>query len=210
MKLIYSLVLLIVPLVGMSQAAEVQKVKNDFEAYRSASLKEQGEKAIEYLDGRVFAYYDSMLMHVRHSDSTTVAELPITDQILVLAIRHRATQEQIQAFTDSTCIVFALNEGMIDKDGVARLDLGEIEITDDFAQASVSSQGEVAPIKFHFYKSDGIWKFDLTQLFPMANLVFEQIFKESGMETNELLFLLLEIASGNKIDEKTIWQPVIK
>lgn len=186
----------------------LEEVKNDFERYRTATLEDRGEDAIQCLDGRVFDYYQVMLEHARKSDSATVASLPLADQLLVLAIRHRATPEQVMAFTDSTCLIFALDEGMIDKEGAANIQIDDVDIDGDFAQATVSSMGEQVPLKFHFYKSDGIWKFDLTQLFPLANEILAGIVTDSGMAPGELVTLLIGMAAGEPVDETSIWQPV--
>ncbi|MEM6397921.1 MAG: hypothetical protein AAF741_16345 [Bacteroidota bacterium] len=219
MRITLYLILSTIPIWSAAQTAEasliaaakkVLEVKKDFEAYRLASLEDRGDEAVGYLDARVLDYYDAMLMHARYSDSAKVADLLLIDQAVVLGIRHRATAEQIKSFTDTTCLVFALDEGMIDKEGVARIQIDAIEIEGDFARATVSSQGEVAPVKFHFYRDGGIWKFDMTQIFPTANLVFNQIQTDSGMEAGEFMIFLLEIASGTPIDEETIWQPIIK
>ncbi|MEM8585044.1 MAG: hypothetical protein AAGF87_12275 [Bacteroidota bacterium] len=216
MKPFSFIALLICPLIAVSQPAEVQKnnkdgaeeVRADFNRYRTATFEDRGADAIKYLDERVFDYYELMLGHARRSDSATVAGLELADQLVVLAIRHRATPEQVMGFTDSTCLIFALDEGMIDKEGAANIQIDDVRIDGDFAEATVSSRGEQLPVQFHFYRTDGVWKFDLTQLFPLANEVMTAIVEDSGMEAGELMIMLIGMASGKTVDESSIWMPI--
>lgn len=97
---------------------------------------------------------------------------------------------------------------MIDKEGAANIQIDDVLIDGDFAETTVSSRGERLPVKFHFYRTDGVWKFDLTQLFPLANEVMASIVEESGMEVDELMSLLIGIASGKAVDDSAIWMPI--
>ncbi|MEM7572529.1 MAG: hypothetical protein AAF433_06495 [Bacteroidota bacterium] len=210
MRLFAVLVLLWLPLSSiLAQNDEVDQVQAAFQGYRAAILNDRGEEAVEYLDRRNFTYYDAILDHIRVSDSTTVAELRFIERFMVLRMRQVNTQEEITRFTDSTFIVYAINEGMIGKDGVSNLQLGEIEITDDFAAAAVIFRGEKTPLKFHFYREAGEWGLDLTHTMTIGQVAIRQAITDSGMVEREFLYLLLEVLSGKAVDETVIWRPTL-
>ena len=97
---------------------------------------------------------------------------------------------------------------MVGKSSVAGNELGEIIIEENFAKGQLVAAGQKTDYYFHFYKEEGQWKMDITSLFAIANMAFEQMVKESGEEENKYLVSLLELLSGKSI-AADIWKPVL-
>ena len=127
---------------------------------------------------------------------------------MVLSVRHRTTKEDIMSFDGKLLIVYAIKEGMVGKNSVANVSIGEVIIEGDFAKGQLVS-GEKSPFYFHFYKEDANWKLDLTSIFDISNISFQKMAKDSEEKENDFLFNLLEMISGKKTDSE-IWLPTIQ
>ena len=182
-------------------------VRQAFENYKTAILNDRGEEAVSYVDSRTIEYYTDILDKTIYADSLTTSDLSLLDKLMVLSIRQRTASDKILSFDGKSLLVYAIKEGMVGKNSVANNEIGDIEIVDAFAKGQLLHLGNPAPMYFHFYKEAGFWKTDLTALFPMATVAFDQMVKESEMEENEYLLMLLEMVSG-ETPKPNIWNAI--
>ena len=200
---------LIIGQVACGQKSEEKLVVKTFENYKNAILNDKGEDAVRFVDSRTIKYYSEMLELVKTADSTKIETLSILDKLMVFTIRHRTSKEDILKFNGKSLLIYAIESGMVGKNSVANNSIGEVAINKDFAKGQLISNGQKTPIYFHFYKENKQWKVDLTSIFPISMVAFEQMANESGMGENEYLFLLLEMISGEKPESK-IFRPITK
>lgn len=181
-------------------------VRKTFDQYKSSILNDKGEEAVQYVDSRTIQYYSDMLNIVKTADSASVEKLSIMDKFMVFAIRHRTTRAEILSFDGKGLLVYAIRKGMVGKNSVSNNTIGDITIDGDFAKGQLIANGRKVPAYFHFYKETGLWKLDLTALFPLATAAFKGMATDSEQPENDFLFQLLEMVSGNKPGQE-IWKP---
>jgi hypothetical protein len=119
------------------------------------------------------------------------------------------SKEDILSFTGEQLLVYAIKKGMVGKSSVMNISIGDVEIDSAFAKGQLVSSGRKAPFFFHFYRENGIWKIDLTSLFPVSGMAFKQMVEDSGQEENEYLLFLLETIS-NQEPSPNIWKPILE
>ncbi|MFN7495326.1 MAG: hypothetical protein ACK5RG_20575 [Cyclobacteriaceae bacterium] len=206
-KILGVLFLLLTTQLIYGQKSEEELVKKSFDGYKTAILNDKGEEAVKYVDSRTIKYYSDIIESVRTADSTKIETLSILDKLMVFSIRHRTAKSDILSFDGKALLVYAIKSGMVGKNSVTNLAVGEVIIEKEFAKGQLIVNGQKAPFYFHFYKEEGQWKLDLTSLFPISTMAFKKIADESGVDQNEYLFSLLEMITGKKPGAE-IWQPV--
>jgi len=189
------------------QKSEEKLVRKSFDNYKSSILNDKGEEAVKYVDSRTIKYYSDILELVKTADSSKVGKLSILDKLMVFSIRHRTSKEDVLSFDGKTLFVFAIKSGMVGKNSVANSSIGDVTIDSLFAKGQFIANGNKAPLYFHFYKEEQLWKIDLTSLFPISTTAFKKMADDSGQNENEYLFSLLEMITGNKPNSQ-IWQPI--
>jgi hypothetical protein len=189
------------------QKGEDQQVIKSFGNYKSAILNNKGEEAIKYVDSRTVRYYNDILLLVKTADSSKIETLSILDKLMVFSVRHRTSKEDILSFDGKSLLIYAIKSGMVGKNSVANNSIGEVKIEKDFAKGQFISNGQKTPFFFHFYNEEGLWKIDLTSLFPVSTMAFKKMADESGENQNEYLFSLLEMITGRKPGAE-IWKPI--
>jgi len=127
--------------------------------------------------------------------------------LMVFTIRHRASKEEILSFDGKSLIVYAIEKGMVGKNSVMNLTIGEVNTGGNFAKGQIVVNGKPEPYYFHFYKENGVWKIDLTSAFAISATLFEQMAEASGETENDYLFMLLEMITGERPGHK-VWEVV--
>jgi hypothetical protein len=202
----------LIPLVLLMTVCKAQNdqklVMEAFNNYKSAILEDKEQEAVKYVDSRTIKYYSSITDLVKNADSVLVNSLPVVDKLMVFTIRHRATKQEILSFDGKKLLVYAIQHGMVGKNSVANISIGEITINKQFAKGQVISGKEKSPYYFHFYKQEGQWKIDLTSLFHISTAAIKKIIADSGKSENDFLFMVLEGVSGTK-PGPGVWKPTL-
>ncbi|WP_336513834.1 hypothetical protein [Pollutibacter soli] len=193
----------------LGQTAEGKAVKECFEKYKAAIMNDKGEDAANWVDQNTINYYSSVLAKVRNADSATVDQLSLLDKLMVFSIRHRARVEEIKTMDGKGLIVYAIKNGMVGKNSVARNSIGDITINGKKAKGQVLVNDEKTPLYFEFNKEYEVWKMDLTSIFPVSEKAFRGMIDESGETENEFLFRVLKMLTNRDVTGD-IWKPVGK
>lgn len=206
-KILLTIIAAIIYTSGYGKKTEEELVRESFDKYKSSILNDQGTNAIKYVDSRTINYYSEMLDKTKHADSVEVNSMGILDKLMVFAIRHRASKDDILSFDGKGLLVYAIKSGMVGKNSVASNTVGDISIDGKFAKGQLITNGQKTPLYFHFYKEKSVWKLDLTSLFPAGAIAFKKMQEGSGMNENEYLFMLLEMITGKKPGTE-IWNTI--
>ena len=191
---------------AFAQTNEDDLVRASFSAYKSAILNDKGEEAVKYVDSRTIKYYDKILGLVKTADSTTVDRLGLMDKIMVLTVRSKVTPQEVRSFDGSKLLVYAIKSGMVGKNSVSTISVGDVRVDGNFATGQFVNNSVKTPLNLQFYKEGGSWKSDLTALFPASAGSMKSMVERSGKTENEFILFVLETLTGKKQDA-TIWKP---
>ncbi len=178
-----------------------------FEHYKSAIMNGRGEEAVKFVDSRTIRYYSYIVEMVKHADSLKVCSLQLIDRIMVFSIRHRATKNEILSFNGKSLLAYSIKEGMIIKNSVSNVNIGEITISGDMAKGRFLINGKEAPLYFSFYKEEGAWKLNLISQFSNSDASLKKLIRSSGQTENEYIFSLLYKLSNRK-PRPEIWKTI--
>jgi len=192
---------------SFAQATE-QLVKNSFENYKKAILTDNANAALDEVDSRTKKYYRDLLAKIKTLDSAAVEKLPVVDKFTLLVIRHKLPKEEVLNMEGNDLFLYAIESGMVGKNSVSDNTIGKVTIDGEFAKGQLVSKGKEVPFFIHFYKEDSKWRFNLTSLFPLANMSFKKLVADSGKSQTKFLTDLIEMMTGVK-PEASIWKPLL-
>lgn len=189
---------------AQSNANDIQKC---FKAYKAAIIEGRGSDAAELVDNNTLDYYARMLEMSIYADSATVQEVSMIDKMTIFTTRHRIPKDTLLTMNGRTFFIYAINSGMVGKNSVVSLDLGEIDISGQFAKGQIVSAGQASPLSFDFNRENEEWKMDITSIFPASEMTLNQMLKQNGLEENEYIFQMLQFLTNRPVDDK-LWQPL--
>lgn len=196
------------PVCSYGQNTEEALVKACFEGYKQAILTDKGTEAAGMVDSRTMQYYSHLLEMIKTADSAEMRAASLVDRFSVFCVRLKMTREDILQLDGRKLLIYAINSGMVGKNGVVNSTVGTVTVSEDFAKGVCVVDGTPSPLYFHFYKEDHTWKFNITALLPLANDALRNIMDEQGVSEDDLLSRLLQLLTGKKPDGHE-WKPVL-
>jgi hypothetical protein len=184
-----------------------KEIKDCFAGYKASILESNGEEAIKWIDKNTLDYYDRILEVSITGDSATVQNLGLMDKLTVLTVRHRIPQEEVLKMDGNSFFIYAIDAGMVGKNSIMPLEIGDIDISGNFAKGQLIANGQEAPLFFHFNKEGDKWKINITSIFVPSTAGLKQAIKNNGQTENQFIFEMLEILTG-KVVENSVWQPL--
>ncbi|QQS27983.1 MAG: hypothetical protein IPM47_14030 [Sphingobacteriales bacterium] len=205
-------ILLFLPLLFFAFALHGQNhsgkcIKKSFKTYRNALMEENGKKATQRVAKPTIEYYGKMLEHARYSDSITLSSLPLIDKLMVISFRNRVPSGKLMKISPKQSVVYAIDKGMVGKEGLSDLSLGKITVIKKKAEAQLVLNNDPIPVNFVFYKECLRWKIDLTAFFPLATIAIQQTAKDLEMNENELIQFIVQLVEPYQLHPK-LWIPV--
>jgi hypothetical protein len=184
-----------------------EAVRAVFVGYKSAILNSRGDEAISYLARPTIDQYEKYRILALTAPEDELRGEGFMTRMQVLMLRQRVPLEKLEAMDGHALLVHAVNEGWIGKNSVSGVELGEVQINENFAAAGVLLAGAPSPQVFQFMGEEGTWKLDLLFTLKAAEPALRQKAKEAGMEEDQMILLLLETVSGRRADPN-IWKPL--
>lgn len=186
-------------------ASEEVAVKETFDQYKTALVKNDGKSAAEAVSLGTIADYESARKLALEADASELRKISITKRLIVLRLRLEYPYEELKKFSAKGIFVAAVNKGWIGKEGVLTSSLGKVTSSGDSAIGNIVVKGQEITDpnfpKYHFKKESGKWKIDLVAMNNMANAVLSKQVADSGMNENDFLLFVLTIVTKNKVDE---------
>lgn len=184
-----------------------QLIRETFAAYKQATLAKDAQGVLNIADRNTFGYYDRVLSFAMDADSAHLRSFELFDKLMVLGIRQSIPKDQIGSMDAQGLFTYTIESGMVGTGEVETLDIGDLEVSDTSARGRVTVQGAPQRLFFYFNKEDGIWKLDLTSLFPEARTALANRLKRSGNTEDEFINEMIELQTGQK-PGPDIWQPL--
>lgn len=191
-----------------SQNKEGAAVKEAFENYKKEILAGKGKEAAGYLDKTTVVYYEQILDLALHATGDELDEKSMIDRLNVYTARHRVAVELLKKMSGRDFLVYAIDNGMIGKNSVKTVAIGEVSVDGTTARGQAVANGTPTPMYFSFNKEDGAWKIDITSIFPTTVMALEKVVTESGMSEDEFIFRAIEMVSGSPVSDD-IKEPLI-
>ncbi len=185
-----------------------EKVKEAFESYKRAILRQSGIEAVEIVTQGTIDEYQKYVGWAKSAPKDELEGLSFVNRMQTLILRHRVPRRLLKQMTGKDAFVYAVNRDWIGKNSVVSTAVGKIEVFEHQAVADAHVAENKLPFPFLFRKEEGKWKFDLVRLLKNTNVALLATSKQSGMEENAFIFMLIESASGKRVSE-TIWEPVV-
>lgn len=187
---------------------DAELIRETFAAYRQAVLARDAHKVVELVDRNTIGYYDRILSYAMEADSSKVRAFELFDQLIVLGIRQSVPAEKITGMDARALFVYTIEQGMIGEGNLQDLNVGEVEaLSDSSARAQVTVHGQPQPLFFYFNRENGIWKIDLTSMFPEARIVVIKQMERTGLSQDEYINETIELQTGQK-PRSDLWHPI--
>ncbi len=184
-------------------------VRGSFNNYKKSILEGQGKEAVKYVNSKTIEYYDKELDLVINGDSSAINSLGVIDKLTVFVARHRVPKKDLLKMTGRDFFIYAVDHGMIGKNTVVTVQIGDVTVEGSFANGQMISNGQKTPLYFQFSQEENEWKVDLTSIFPQTNMALTKMISEQGLSDNDFIFQTLESLTGRKI-ANDIWMPLNK
>lgn len=207
MRYIIALALIPIFMFGCSESGpestEAESVRTGFEAYRTAMMDGNASVVLDWVDANTLAYYEMILDRVVNADSATVREMDLLDKMMVLQIRQKIPADTVRDMTPRTLFVYTIRHGLVGEANLKQMSLGDIEADSLTATGQLVVDDKPTSLKFRFSKEYGVWKIDLTSLFPQSQASLKRIMERNGWDEDRLIEFQLDgdLRSG-------LWEPI--
>ncbi len=202
MKILLLVIQTLMFVVATGQDNEPSAVKEAFAKYKEEILAGKGDEAVAYLDNTTVVYYEQILDMALHATPDELEKQPMIDRMNIYTARHRVAVERMKTMTGRDFLIYAIDNGMIGKNSVMVISIGDVSIEGTSAKGQALANGTPTPMYFTFNKEDGAWKVDLTSIFPTTNEALKKVVASSGLTEDEFIFKALEMVSGSPVSDE--------
>ncbi len=207
MRSLLSLFVLVLLALPLPAAANPEAVKESFQIYQAALLRSDGAKAAEVVTQSSRDLYRGYADQALTYDRADLERLHVVDRLSILLMRHDLPREELARMTGAEIIAYAVERGWIDKEGTARIRLGNYQVESDFATGTLlQPDGGETPFKVEFRKEDDQWRLDLVKMMEIGRYGIEHAIKQTGMSEDQFVFYVLEVSTGVAPGPE-IWNP---
>jgi hypothetical protein len=175
---------------------EAPAVVAAYDTYKTAALANDGDAARAALTDTAAVLYDDMREHALTGKVETVNALPMSERILVYAIRADFEADELRAMTGVDMLQAAIDWGIAGDNVVESLSLGGVQVSNDTATAKIVWQNEVSPFRVEFVRQGGVWKFDLTSMMDMADAIYTMSASKQGTTVSAMADTVMETKYG--------------
>jgi hypothetical protein len=213
MKPTRSTALALLCVLGLCHAAHAdsdeEAIREAFGAYRAAVLANDGRAAEQRLSRGTIDYYATMRELALYAPSESVHGQTLVDQMQILLLRIRMDPAQLEAMSGSELLVHWVERGWIGKEGIARVQLGRLEVGDSRAvgRGEVGGQ-DIGPVYHFIREAGGAWHFDLLPTLESSDDSLEAAAEQRGITGRELILMLVEATVGYEVDAG-VWNPLL-
>jgi hypothetical protein len=181
-------------------------VRASFASYKAAAVGGDGSGAASFVDRTTVAYYDEALRLARTAPESEVRGLPLVDRLVVLSIRQRIPVAVLRGLDGRRLVASGVAEGWIGRQGPEHMELGEVSVNGDVADAPVLVDGRPSEFAFRFRREPAGWRLDLTSVHPATEQALQAAITQSGLEADRFMEAALQQATGRPVDP-SIWSP---
>jgi hypothetical protein len=183
-----------------------EAVRSAFSAYKAAILSGSGAAALELVSQSTVSYYREMQQLALYAEAAQVRARSIVDRTQILTMRHRVDPHVLRRMSPRDLFVYAVNQGWVGKESVARLEAGAARVWGATATVEIIRLGNRTGLQYPLTHERGRWRVDLVPTLDWANSAMGQLARRQGVSEDQLILTLLQVASGRPVPEG-IWDP---
>jgi hypothetical protein len=185
-----------------ASAGDDAEIRRVFASYRSAIERADGARAAALLDRDTIEFYDRMHKAALDMPGDEVRARPLVERLTIVAMRAGKSRAQLTAMSTRDVLAAAIVQGS-GTATVQGVEISDIVVDGDRASATPRKGGLALPLRFHFRRESGGWRFDLTQLLAGVDQMLKGQLK--GMSEDDLIRAYVA-SVGGAVDE-TMWEP---
>jgi hypothetical protein len=167
-----------------------------YRTYRDAVAKGDGAAAAECVSASTFDEYQTFIRHARTADESMLRQQSIHTRLQVLLLRQRLDEAALSLLDGRELFVRMIDERWIGGETVAAVQIGDIQVRGERADAPTFAAGQRTGDRTHFIRQDGRWKIDLVPGFRSADRRLAESAERERKSEDEFLLSLVETASG--------------
>ncbi|HAI84689.1 MAG TPA: hypothetical protein DCL43_13575 [Chitinophagaceae bacterium] len=185
--------------------SETAKIQALYKAYETAVDKKDTKAILSMLSTSSKQYFDKVLLLAKKAKKTEVMQLPLSDKVAVLTLRHTTTDQELLAMNAQSFMMQSMDKGL-KKNINTQNTLGPIIIKGNTATAPLVVNGKPSPVAMTFVKEGTAWKYDYTALLNNMNQMMQMFAAQANNEA--FLMQMLQGINGKKPDA-SIWNTVM-
>lgn len=175
---------------------DAKSVRACFEVYQQAIADDDGPAAAAVLDAatmnRYAAYRDAAL---DGRDAIAGSDTPLMDRLCIAIFRMHLTQGQLIAMSPREIVEFAIEHGMIGKQGTGQISIGAIEVCGETAYAETFAEGQRVPCDLVFRREADRWRLDVTALLPFVEKTYRSVAEMNQLSDDAFVETVLRSVS---------------
>ncbi|MFN4008010.1 MAG: hypothetical protein ACK4HE_10910 [Chitinophagaceae bacterium] len=184
---------------------ETTKIQALYKAYETAVDNKDTKAILSMLSTSSKQYFDKILRLAQKAKKSEVMQLPLSDKIAVLTLRHTTTDQELLTMNAQSFMMQSMDKGLKKKINTVTT-LGTVNIKGNTATAPLIVNGKPSPVTMTFVKEGTTWKYDYTALLNNMNQMMQMLAAQANNEA--FLMQMLQGINGKKPDA-TIWNTVL-
>ncbi len=184
------------------------RVHETFNTWKQAVLNDNGVLAYSLLDRRTRNHWDEIFHDVIHVNEKDFLELRFYHKFKVVEARQIIPHERLKLMNGQALFEHEVNNAWIAKGVLSNTTLRDVVISQNFAIGKALINNETdGRFDFHFYKENGSWKMNLTELYTLSEMDLIQQRRSSGKTEEEFIFERVYNFCGKPVDSEAIYFP---
>ena len=188
---------------------ELQKtahaIQETFGQYRQAIADQKPDEIPNLVTQSTLDYFSELLDLALYATPSELEQRGLTDRMQVVVLRHRVPMSTLQSKASVDLLKFCVETGLLGK-SVAAVEIGEIRLNGDEAEAQTVLNGQPLSVVLRFAREDDTWKIDMLSILSAGNEVLRSVAEERGLTEDDLILQMVTRGSGMDVP-KDIWQP---
>ncbi len=168
-------------------------VEESFKTLKTALREGDGQTAVDHVTTTTVDIYERCRKLALDSSGTDFEAIGQLEVLLAFQLRWLLDKKTLESMNGSEVFVWAVDEGMVDKETLESIELDKLQVEGNKAMATLFNKGQpVTDLVLNFELQENQWKLDLMRVFKAVEPVFDALREETGRTKIELAIYLIE------------------
>lgn len=202
-----ALMMILAPAVAPARPSDRALVHAAFRDFVAALGDRDADAGVAVLSQASLAEWQRDRALALEGERAQVAALPPGRRLAVLALRHHAPRFLAKEGSPEELARHAIRAGLSDREGLARIELGDVEVKGERATGQLFAAGLPSGFRAGFVREAGRWRLDLPMTLASAGRVVAQAANASDSTEDAVIAGLLYVSSGTRPTSQ-MWRPL--